>query len=139
MGNGINLHHKMRGSLRVPVPLSDNCAGPLRRLKDQGKLDTVYLLYDAVGVGAAEITADVDLSTSAGAGVTLYKLLGIKGGLKVEEKGPSSIKITQPMYIGLRPPIQLTDFVPTDQLGAETATVSGKVLSDAEWVALVGR
>jgi len=86
------------------------------------------------------MTVSVDQDQNAGASldVSLYKALDLKPEVKVSEKTNSSIEVSEPRYIGFKA-VAIIDWIPTNQLGAETATVSGKLLTADQVNKIIGQ
>jgi hypothetical protein len=113
------------------VPIGNACAARLRELRQANQLGTVFMVQQAVQAKSMTVSVEQDRNAGASLDVSLYEVLTVKPSAKVSQKSNSSIDVTDPRYIGFVA-VAVLNWIPTDQLGAETATVSGRLLKREE-------
>lgn len=113
------------------LPISNQCAAQLRQLRESGEIDGVYVVQSALQADALTMQVNQDASAGAKLDVTLYKVLNLKPGISASEKSATTVEINEPRFLGFVG-VALIKWTPTNQLGPETATVSGRLLPAAE-------
>jgi hypothetical protein len=113
------------------LPISNSCAARLRELRRQNQMESVYLVQSAVLAKSMKISVDEQQNAGASLDASLYKVLDVKPSAKVSTTSNSSIDVSDPRYIGFVA-LAVLDWIPLDQVGPETAKVSGRLLSPAD-------
>jgi len=110
------------------VPISPRCHATLLDLKNRGELEnSIFVVQEAAIVNSLVYDAKVDSSIQGSVNFSFKKLLEFTPKAKVTENNQTSLVIEASRYVGYRA-VALMEFVPTNLLGPETATVKGKIV-----------
>ncbi len=120
------------------VPISSQCRAVLEDLKQKQEFEsTVFVVQAAVLVSKLTYKFKAEAGSGIDVGGKLKALLGFKAGVTVREVDTTTLEIDEPTYLGYVA-VALRDMVPTGLLGAETAVISGRILSTQELRAVLG-